>query len=94
MLAEVGLALVEEEHWIDRAVEAGKIPLLMFRVEVVIAVPVRPVAVGGARGRRGLVLHGRHVGLEGLHLRVHVLQHVHYLGERWFGHSGGWVGCG
>jgi hypothetical protein len=49
MLAEVSLTLVEEDHWIDRAIEAGKVPLLMAWEEVVIAGPVCLVAIGGAR---------------------------------------------
>jgi hypothetical protein len=34
VLAEVGFALVEEEHRVGRAVEAGKIPRFVFGKEV------------------------------------------------------------
>ena len=37
VLTEVGVALVEEEHRVGRAVEAGEIPLLVLGVEVLIA---------------------------------------------------------
>jgi hypothetical protein len=36
VLVEIGVAFVEEEHWVRRTVEAGKIPLFMFVVEVLI----------------------------------------------------------
>jgi hypothetical protein len=37
MLVEIGVAFVEEEHRVGRAVETGEIPLFMFLVEVLIA---------------------------------------------------------
>ena len=46
MLAEIGLALIDEEHRISGAVEAGKIPLLVFRVKLLLARPELTVAIG------------------------------------------------
>ena len=63
MLAEVGLAFVEEEHRISRAVEAGKVPLLMLRMEILVAGSFS-AAVLAAFGRRGLFFDGGDVGLQ------------------------------
>ena len=63
MMAEVCLAFVDEEQWIDRAIKAGKVPLLVLEEQILIAHPIRATAAVILRGRRRLVLHGRHVGL-------------------------------
>jgi hypothetical protein len=92
VLAKVGLALIEEEHRVGRAVEVGKIPLLVLRVEVQLAWYFGTAAVA-ALGRGGLLLHGGHVGLQGGDLGREVLQLLEEVGEGRLGH-GGCGGCG
>jgi hypothetical protein len=88
VLAEVGLTLVEEQHRVGRAVEVGKIPLPVFRVELLLARPLRMAAIGATRRRRlGLLLHRGHVGLHGSHLSGHGLRLGEQIGEGGFGHG-------
>jgi len=52
MLPEVRLALVEERHGVGRAIIVGKIPLLVLRMELEIALIVGATGVGAlSRGR-------------------------------------------
>lgn len=93
VVTEVRLEFVEEEQRIRGAVVAGKIPLLGPGRQVEVAQPIR-VASLGACGRRGLVLHGRHIGLQGGEFGGHVLDLLQEVGDGGLGHVGGWVGCG
>ena len=92
MLAEVGLALVEEQHQVGCAVEVGKIPLLMLLVEVQHVRPFGTAALT-ALARRGLLLDGGHVGLQRCDLGRHVLELLEEIGDGWLDHGRLRGGC-
>jgi hypothetical protein len=64
MVAEVRLAFVDEQHRIDRAIKAEEVPLFVLDERILVALPVVATTPSVVRGRRGLVLHGRHIGLQ------------------------------
>ena len=79
MLAEVGVALVEEEHGVGGAVETWEIPLLVLG-RVVRVLTVRTPIAAAAGGRLRLLLQQGHIGLHGSHVFGDGLDGRHEIG--------------